>query len=143
MFNSKLVVAALLTTTLSVASAATMAGEHGLDPAKVQARMQEAVQRLQLTPEQQATLKPIVEEHVAQLKALRDKHPRDGSRDAKRAMMQEARTLRDAYDTKVRGVLTDEQEKEWDAMRREARDRMRDEWKQRRETTGAAPSGGR
>jgi hypothetical protein len=58
-------------------------------------------------------------------------------------MMQEARTLRDAYDAKVRGVLTDEQEKEWDTMRREARERMRDYGKQRRDTTGATPSGGR
>jgi hypothetical protein len=124
--------AALLLAALICAAPPARAGGHLPDPDKVQAQMQAAVARLQLTPQQQDQLRPIVQDHVAQLRALRDKYPPEASRESRRAMFHEARTLRDDYEAKVREVLTDEQEMEWAQMRREARERMHDEAKKHR-----------
>jgi hypothetical protein len=49
-------------------------------------------------------------------------------------MLSEAKPVQADYETKVRALLTDEQEKEWDAMRSEARQRMREHYR-----SGGAP----
>ncbi len=87
---------------------------------EVAQRIAEAKTRLQLTPEQEAQLRPLIEERNQKLKAIRDRHAGDTSRSAKRAMFKEAKPVQTDYETKVRGILTDEQEKEWEAMRKEA-----------------------
>lgn len=116
---------------LSLPVLPAVAGHPAADPAKVEARIQQAIDRLDLTAEQQARLKPIVQEHVAQMKALRAKYPAEPSREQKREMFHEARAMRDDYDTKVRAVLTDEQQKKWQEMRQEGRERMRHEMRNR------------
>jgi hypothetical protein len=98
------------------------------DQAEVQAKMQEAVARLKLTPEQEAQLKPVMAERAKQFKAIREKHAGDTSKNAKRAMMKEMRPVQKDYEKKVRAILTDEQEKEWDKMRNEARQRMKEKY---------------
>ncbi len=99
------------------------------DPAVIQAAITEAKARLKLTPEQEAQLKPLIEERTAKLKAIRDKHAGDDSRRAKRAMYSEARPVLDDYQEKVRTILTDEQEVEWEKMRAEARERLKDRYR--------------
>jgi protein CpxP len=113
------------------------AGHPGADPAKVEARIQQAIERLDLTADQQARLKPVVQEHVAQMKALRAKYPAEPSREQKRELFQEVRAMRDDYDTKVRAVLTEEQQKKWQEMRQEGRERMRHEMKHRHDDASA------
>ena len=77
------------------------------DAARLQAVIAEAKARLKLTPEQEAKLRPLVEERTAKLKAIRDKHAGDDSRRARRAMYREARPVLDDYQEKVREILDD------------------------------------
>ena len=64
--------------------AASQAAPH--DIAAVQAAIAEAKARLNLTPAQEAQLKPLIEERTTRLKSIRDKHAGDDSRRAKREM---------------------------------------------------------
>jgi hypothetical protein len=96
------------------------------DPASFQTAIAEAKERLKLTPEQEAQLKPLIEERAAKLKAIRDKHAGDDSRRARRDMYREARPVADEYQEKVRAILNDEQEAEWEKMRAEAREQLKE-----------------
>jgi LAS superfamily LD-carboxypeptidase LdcB len=124
--NKARLAATILGISLACAAWTAQAHDRWPDPETAKARMEEAAQRLQLTPEQSSRLKPVIEEHVSQLKAVRDKYPAEPSRQSKREMFQEMHTLRQDYETKVREILTDEQEQEWAKMRDEARARMRE-----------------
>jgi class 3 adenylate cyclase len=104
------------------------------DSAQVEARMQEAKARLNLTPDQEAQLKPVMQERAQKMKGIRDKYAGDSSRKAKRAMFKEARPVQEDYERKVRAILTDSQEAEWKKMREEARQQMKE-----RHRSGAAP----
>ncbi len=117
---------ALLAAGVLVAAARPAIAADALSPEAAQ-RLAEAKARLNLTPEQEAQLRPLVEERNQKLKAIRDRHAGDTSRSAKRAMFQEAKPVQADYEAKVRAILTDEQEKEWEAMRKEAMQRMREQ----------------
>lgn len=83
--------------------------------------------RLKLTPEQEAQLKPILEENAKKLRELRDKHlaanqgqPTPPDPEMRKQMM----ALRDENDARIVKVLTPAQAEEWKKMRAEARERM-------------------
>jgi Spy/CpxP family protein refolding chaperone len=76
--------------------------------------------RLSLTDDQQAKIKPILEDQRTQMQALmKDDSLSPDDRRAK------GRSIRESTDTKIRGVLTDDQKKKYDALQQEMRDRMR------------------
>ena len=104
------------------------------DPEVVRAALEEAKARLKLTPEQEAQLKPVIEDRTIKLKAIKEKHAGDTSRSAKRAMFKEARPVMDDYQQKVRAILTGEQEAEWEKMRDEARTHLKEQYR-----SGIAP----
>ncbi len=112
--------------TVALALPATAATPPTVDPAVVQAKLQEAVTRLKLTPEQQAQLKPAFEESIRKLKAIRDAHGGDTSRAALRSMYRDARPVQEEFEDKVRAVLDDSQEVEWETMRKEARAKLKE-----------------
>lgn len=118
---------ALLLALLVLTAGVALANDRAPDPARAQARLQEALDKLDLTADQKAQLKPVLEQHVADVKVVRAKYPAEPSREQKRDMFREMRPLRDDYETKVRAVLNDEQEKKWQEMRDEARKRMREQ----------------
>jgi hypothetical protein len=97
--------------------------------ATLQAALAEAKTRLNLTAEQEAALKPLMEERVAKLKAIRDQHAGDDSRRARRAMFREAKPVMEDYQAKVRAILDDTQEAEWEKMRAEARERLKERYR--------------
>lgn len=101
-----------------------------VDAADVQAAMEEAKARLRLTPEQEAQIKPLMEERAAKLKAIHAKHAGDQSRRARREMYREAKPVSEDYQAKVRAILGDEQEAEWDRMRAEARERLKERYRE-------------
>jgi len=119
------IVASLAMLTATAATAETPA----VDMAAVQAALADAKARLKLSPEQEAALKPIFEERTAKLKAIRDKHAGDTSRSAKRQMFKEARPVMEDYQVKVRAILDDSQEAEWEKMRAEAKARLKEQYK--------------
>ncbi len=110
----------------NLAAMPVIAAEASPDREAVQAAVAEAKARLKLTPEQEAQLRPLTEEHMAQLKAIKAKHAGAASRSEKRAMFKEARPVMDDYHEKVRAILTDEQQAEWEKMRAEAKERFKE-----------------
>jgi periplasmic protein CpxP/Spy len=76
--------------------------------------------RLNLTPDQQTKIKPILEDQRTQAQALRkDESLSDDDRRNK------MRTLRESTNSKIRDVLTDDQKKQFDEMQQQMRDRGR------------------
>jgi hypothetical protein len=111
------------------------AQSQAADPAVFQAAVEEARARLKLTPEQEAQLKPLVQERNQALKAIRDKYAGDDSRRARRAMFKEAQPVVENYQARVRTILDDAQVAEWEKMRAEARERLKQQYKKK----GGAP----
>ena len=124
----KIIPAALLACGLIVglAPVAQAHGPEGDPGARIEKHMQMAAERLKLSDAQKQQLRPLIDEHVAKVKAIRDKYPAEIPRDQKRQMFEEMHAVRADYDTKVRAVLTEEQQQEWEKMRSERRDRMRE-----------------
>jgi periplasmic protein CpxP/Spy len=76
--------------------------------------------RLSLTSDQQAKIKPILEDQRTQMQALMKDDSL--SQDDRRT---KGRSIRESTDAKIRDVLTDDQKKKYDAWQQEMRDRMR------------------
>ncbi len=136
MMNPHVRVARLVLAALAILGAGIAAAQVPQpDPAAIQAVIQEAKARLKLTPEQEAQLKPMVLDRNQELKAIRDKYAGDSSRRAKRAMFKEAQPVVDNYQARVRTILDDWQEAEWEKMRAEAKERLKEQYK-----TGNGPN---
>ncbi len=112
-----------------VAAPIAAAQEAAPDTAALQAALMEAKARLALTPEQETQLKPIMQERNQSLKAIRDKYAGDKSRRSRRAMYQEAQPIIENYQARVRTILSDSQYAEWEKMRTEARERLKEQYK--------------
>jgi len=125
---------AIFATVALLGAMSVLAQAPQVDPAEVLAAVEEAKARLQLTPEQEVQLKSLMQERNASLKAIRDRYAGDDSRRARRAMFQEARPVVENYQARVRTILNDTQYAEWEKMRDEARERLKDQYKK-----GSAP----
>ena len=124
---------ALAFLSVAVAPVARSHDQHKDRGAHMEQRMEETAQRLGLTDAQKQQLRPIAEEHLAKAKAIREKYPAEASHEQKRQMFEEMRAIRENYDAQVRGMLDEKQQQEWDRMRAERRDRMREHGKERHE----------
>ena len=122
-FPTALLAGALM---VGLASVAHAHGPEGDPAARIEKHMQMAAERLKLSDAQKQQLRPLIDEHVAKVKAIRDKYPPETPREQKRQMYDEMKGVREDYDAKVRAVLTEEQQQEWEKMRSERRDRMRE-----------------
>jgi len=130
MMNPRVRVARLVVAALAILDAGmALAQAPAVDPSAVQAVVEEAKARLKLTPEQEAQLKPLVQDRNQKLKAIRDKYAGESSRRAKRAMLKEAQPVVENYQARVRTILNDEQEAEWEKMRAEAKERFKEQYK--------------
>jgi Spy/CpxP family protein refolding chaperone len=86
-------------------------GRGGFSP---EAQLDRMSKELNLTDDQKTKIKPILEDGRKQMEALRDDTA--SSRDDKIAKMQE---IRKGQDEKIKAVLTDEQKKKFDEMRKQ------------------------
>ncbi len=89
--------------------------------------------KLNLTDDQQAKLKPILEDQRKQIEQIHGDSSL--SREDRFSKMQ---ALRQSSDTQIKSVLTEEQQKSFDKMRAEQQDRMK-QW--RRGGENAPPAG--
>ena len=120
MMNPHVRVARLVVATLAILAASmALAQAPAVDPSAIQGVVEEA----------KAQLKPLVQDRNQKLKAIRDKYAGQSSRRAKRAMFKEAQPVVENYQARVRTILNDEQEAEWEKMRAEAKERFKEQYK--------------
>ncbi|MBX5496518.1 MAG: hypothetical protein IRZ15_14390 [Bryobacteraceae bacterium] len=105
------------------------AREERIEQAKQ--RMEEIRQRLNLTPEQQEQIRPILMEEFERLRALRERAG-SGSRRDRRQMARELRDIQSDTEKKLKPILTPEQMEEYRKIREEARSRFREQMRNRR-----------
>ena len=100
-------------------------GTDAPSPQDVQQRLADAKSRLNLTPDQEQRLRPLLEEEGAKLREIQAKYAGKTSRQERRAALQEFRGVQQDFRGKVTGILTPDQLAEWDEMRNESRERIR------------------
>lgn len=98
---------------------------------QLQERLKQIEERLALTPEQKEQVRPILQEELQQLKALRENmQDGGGNRRQRRRALKDAREIQTEADKKLRGILSESQMAELKKIREEwraqARERMRE-----------------
>jgi protein CpxP len=91
-----------------------LAQEH---PATAESRLEELSKQLNLTDDQKAKLKPILQDESQQLQAVRN----DASLDHDQKMAK-AKEIRGAHKSQIKEVLTPDQQKKWEEMKKEAKE---------------------
>lgn len=117
---------------LATPAATALADEAPAAP-DPQARLAELKSRLNLSDEQQAELKPLLEQHAATLKSIRAQYPAEPSRKDKRAMVKAMRGQQAKFKEQLAGVLTPEQMAEWEAMQKEMREQAKERWREQQQ----------
>jgi len=102
----------------------------GRGPMSVDDQVKGLTDRLNLTADQQAKIKPILEDNRSQMMKLRQYD--SISQEDKRA---KGRGIREATNGKIRDLLTDDQKKQFDDMQKEMMERQR----QQQQGGGAPP----
>lgn len=112
-------------------TAPQMAAAADSPPPGTQISIEELRTRLNLTPQQQEQIAPLVEERKAKMEPIRAKARSADSRREKRALLQEAKAVQDDFNSKVQPILTPEQQAEWTKMREELREQTKERRKNR------------
>ena len=92
---------------------------HGMPSADDQ--LKHLTKKLNLTEDQQAKVKPILDDQHNQMEQLRADN--SGSREDRWKKMRE---IRENSDNQIKSVLNEDQQKQFDAMREEQRSRMKE-----------------
>jgi periplasmic protein CpxP/Spy len=95
------------------------------DPSDRSADAQQKVaaikERLNLTSDQEAKIKPLAEQRQQQLQGLRSKYSSDSSREDKQKMLQDARQIQEDFESQVEPILNSDQLAEWQKMKDESK----------------------
>jgi hypothetical protein len=112
---------------MSLSGAAAVAAET---PSREEAlaRWQAIAEQLALTEEQKEQIAPIVKQQAIDLKAVHDNTALRPRHKVKRA-----RAISESASTKIRALLTPEQQVKYDTLREEQKARMREQFQQRRQ----------
>jgi hypothetical protein len=107
--------------------------ERNAPPGAEQARqrLEQIKERLALTPEQVEQVRPILQDEVQKLKALRETHSSGGRRD-RRKLGRELKHIQGETDDQLKKVLSKEQMKELKKLRDEWRQQLRERAAQKR-----------
>lgn len=97
-------------------------------------QIQHLTRKLKLSDDEQAKLKPILEQQNKQMEQIHNDSSL--SREERFSKMQD---LRQSSDTQIKSVLNEEQQKSFDKMREEQRDRMK-HWRREGDTPPPPPS---
>jgi Spy/CpxP family protein refolding chaperone len=92
-------------------------GDSAARAAQVKERLAKISRDLNLTPQQVDQLRPIVQQEVAELRALREKHKGDKSTATRKAVGQEMKEIQARYEPQISAVLTPEQQAQWKQMK--------------------------
>jgi hypothetical protein len=91
-----------------------------------QVAMEELATRLNLSAEQQAQIAPALEQRNSRLKAIADQTGADARAREKVRALREARAVQKEFVGKVTPLLTKEQAAEWEKLRAETRERVKE-----------------
>jgi DNA repair photolyase len=108
------------------------AADDGARREAVELRIEELKERLELTPEQESRLAPIIEARNARLRELRSSAGGDTSRRARMAALKEARKVQADFSAQIAPILTREQQDEWEEIREEVRAAAKERMRERR-----------
>lgn len=84
--------------------------------------------RLNLTPEQEAKLRPLFLQRGADIQATRTKLEQAATRTDKQAVLRTAKHDAQAFNSQVESLLNSQQKHEWRDMRDEAREKVKDRY---------------
>jgi len=90
--------------------------------------------RLSLTPEQEARLVPIFEQRIGELQQLREQLAKATSDQQKRDLMRGAKQGQEAFNTQVEAVLDASQKSEWQELRAQTREKVKERYEQNQES---------
>jgi Skp family chaperone for outer membrane proteins len=88
--------------------------------------LEELVTRLELTAEQQARIAPLLQQRNDRLRALATDLDADSPRRQKLKTLREARSIQQEFVSKVSPLLTSGQQAEWEALREEMREKLKE-----------------
>ncbi len=129
MKNNRLVQVALAASLTLVATTAFAQGPGGpggrgrMDPAQMMERqLTDMKDRLKLTDEQTAKVKPVLEAQMKQMAELREKYPRpEPGNPPSEEMMTAMQKMREETNTKIAAILTADQQEEFKKLSSERR----------------------
>lgn len=105
---------------------------HAADSDTGQVALDEMRDRLALTPDQEARIAPLIQERNDRLKALRDSADPGASRREKLSQLRQARSIQQDFVKQVEPLLSKEQKKQWDALRKEMQENTKERLRERR-----------
>ena len=84
--------------------------------------------RLNLTPEQEAKLRPLFQQRALDLQATRSKLEQAATRTDKRNVLRAAKSDAQAFNSQVESLLNDQQKHEWRDLRDETREKIKERY---------------
>jgi hypothetical protein len=113
---------------ITLAASLPMPAQEPSRPSREQAqeRLEKLKERLQLTPEQVEQVRPVLQEEIEKLRAVRDKYNGQQSRRGRVRMVRELRDVQQATDDELRKILSKTQMDELKKFREEARKQLRE-----------------
>ncbi len=103
----------LLGLAVTLTTRPALAQEH---PATAENRLEEMSKQLNLTDDQKAKLKPVLQDEAQQLQAVHN--DTSLSHDQKMAKVKE---IREAHKPQINDILTPDQQKKWEEMKKKAK----------------------
>jgi Spy/CpxP family protein refolding chaperone len=112
--NRRIVIGSLLFgLAVTLTARPALAQEH---PTTAESRLEEMSKQLNLTDDQKAKLKPVLQDEAQQLQAVHNNTSL--SHDQKMAKVKE---IREAHKPQINDVLTPDQQKKWEEMKKKAK----------------------
>ena len=99
---------------------------------EIQARLDQAKARLNLTDDQVAAIKPLIQQEAEKLRALRARYGDSMSRRDKVQLLREAKTIQSSFNDGMEQILTPDQMPVWKEMQAEARAKLKEEYQRRK-----------
>ena len=90
--------------------------------------------RLNLTPQQEATLTPLFQQRAVDLQETRARLEQASSRSEKRDVLRGAKSQAQAFNSQVEDVLNAEQKSEWREIRDATREKVKERYERKRES---------
>jgi Skp family chaperone for outer membrane proteins len=90
--------------------------------------------RLNLTADQEAKLRPLFQKRAGEIQATRATLEQASSEAGKRAVLRDAKSQAQSFNSEVESVLNKEQKAEWREMRDETREKVKERYEQEQES---------